>query len=115
LCHLRRHLNLFEKRAFEDRWKGGINNYVAWMKERLAECYRILKPTGTMFLHCDHHASHCLKVEMDALFGENNFVNEIIWQRQFAKHSDAKQKSSFSTAQAGYSRDSKRVTFLERF
>jgi len=83
----------FEKRSFEDRWKGGINNYVVWMGERLAECFRILKPSGTMFLHCDHHAVHYLKVEMDRLFGENNFVNEIIWQRQFAKHSDAKQKS----------------------
>lgn len=83
----------YELRAFEDRWKGGVQNYAAWMVERLTECHRVLKPTGSIFLHCDHHASHYLKIEMDRLFGEQNFINEIIWQRQFAKHSDAKQKS----------------------
>jgi DNA modification methylase len=80
----------YELRAFEDRWKGGINNYVSWMKDRLAECYRVLKPTGSMYLHCDWHASHYLKVEMDRLFGETQFINEIVWKRQVA-HSDAKQ------------------------
>jgi adenine specific DNA methylase Mod len=59
------------------------------MKERLAECQRILKNTGSMYLHCDHHASHYLKVEMDDIFGEQNFINEIIWKRQTA-HSDTK-------------------------
>ena len=80
----------FERRAFEDRWKGGINNYIDWMFERLKHCYRVLKDTGSMYLHCDHHASHYLKVEMDRLFGERNFINEIIWKRQTA-HSDTKQ------------------------
>jgi DNA modification methylase len=80
----------FELRAFEDRWKGGINNYIAWMVERLAECYRVLKPTGSMYLHCDSHASHYLKVEMDRFFGETNFINEIAWKRGVA-HSDRKQ------------------------
>jgi adenine specific DNA methylase Mod len=83
----------FERRAFQDRWKGGINNYIDWMFERLTHCYRVLKDTGSMYLHCDHHASHYLKVAMDRLFGEGNFINEIVWQRQFAKHSEAKQGS----------------------
>lgn len=43
----------FEKRAFEDRWKGGIKNYVAWMEPKLMECYRVLKNIGSMYLHCD--------------------------------------------------------------
>ena len=43
-----------------------------------------------MYLHCDHHASHYLKVEMDRLFGESSFINEIIWKRQ-AAHSGTKQ------------------------
>ena len=80
----------YELRAFEDRWKGGINNYVEWMVERLRECYRVLKPTGSMYLHCDWHASHYLKVEMDQLFGDKFFQNEIVWRRSDA-HSDAKQ------------------------
>lgn len=81
----------YELRAFEDRWKGGISNYVGWMMERLIECYRVLKTTGSIYLHLDHHASHYMKVEMDKLFGEPNFINEIVWQRQTAKHSDSAQ------------------------
>ncbi|MGP8124959.1 MAG: DNA methyltransferase [Nitrososphaerales archaeon] len=69
----------YELRAFADRWKGGINNYIAWMEERLAECKRVLKEDGSIYIHCDYHASHYLKVMMDKLFGENNFRNEIIW------------------------------------
>lgn len=80
------------KTAFEDRWKGGINNYVAWMKERLRLCHKVLKKTGSMYLHCDWHASHYLKIEMDRIFGEQNFINEIIWKRRTA-HSDQKQGS----------------------
>ena len=82
--------NGYEIGAFEDRWKGGINHYVAWMVERLNECYRVLKKTGSMYLHCDWHASHYLKVEMDRLFGEGNFINQIIWKRHTV-HSDTKQ------------------------
>jgi DNA modification methylase len=81
----------YELRAFEDRWKGGIQNYVAWMMERLRECHRVLKETGSLYLHLDHHASHYMKVELDKLFGESNFINEIVWPRQSGAHSDTKQ------------------------
>lgn len=81
----------FELRAFEDRWKGGINNYASWLIERLNQCYRVLKKTGSLYVHLDHHASHYIKVELDKLFGEQNFINEIVWLRQVAKHSDTKQ------------------------
>ena len=68
-----------EMKAYEDRWKGGINVYIEWMKERLWQCYRVLKDTGSMYLHCDWHATHRLRVMMDEIFGEKNFRNEIIW------------------------------------
>ncbi|MCJ7633717.1 hypothetical protein MUP77_15175, partial [Candidatus Bathyarchaeota archaeon] len=71
----------YELRAFEDRWKGGIENYVLWMKEKLEHCYRVLKSTGAMYLHCDWHASHYLKIEMDRIFGRENFRNEISVKR----------------------------------
>ena len=74
----------YELRAFEDRWKGGINNYIAWMRPRLRQCHRVLKATGSMYLHCDWHAGHYLKVLMDKIFGENNLVNNIIWKRTSA-------------------------------
>jgi site-specific DNA-methyltransferase (adenine-specific) len=80
----------YELRAFEDRWKGGIQNYIGWMVERLQLCHKVLKDTGSIYLHCDSHASHYLKIEMDKIFGENNFINEIIWKRS-AAHSDTKQ------------------------
>ena len=53
--------------------------YTSYMAERIAEMHRILKPTGSMYLHCDPTASHYLKLIMDAVFGEKNFRNEIIW------------------------------------
>jgi len=68
-----------ELRAFGDRWKGGINNYVQWMKERLFEMHRLLKPTGSIYVHLDWHAVHYIKCEMDDVFGMGNFENEIIW------------------------------------
>ncbi|MCX6813583.1 MAG: site-specific DNA-methyltransferase, partial [Candidatus Azambacteria bacterium] len=68
-----------EIRSFEDRWEGGMNVYVEWMKERVKELYRVLKPTGSFYLHCDYHAGHYLKVMCDEIFGIHNFRNEIIW------------------------------------
>jgi len=68
-----------EVRSFEDRWEGGINVFIDWMKDRVTELWRVLKPTGSMYLHCDWHAGHYLKVMMDEIFGYNNFRNEITW------------------------------------
>ena len=68
-----------EVRSFEDRWEGGIYHYVEWMKERLIEMRRVLKPTGSIYLHCDWHASHYLKVTMDEVFGVENFLNNVVW------------------------------------
>ena len=69
-----------EVRSFEDRWEGGIYHYIEWMKERIFEMKRVLKPTGSLYLHCDSHASHYLKVMVDDVFGQENFRNEIIWR-----------------------------------
>lgn len=63
--------------------------YLVMMTSRLLELHRILKPTGSLYLHCDPTASHYLKVVMDSIFGPQNFRNEIIWQRTSA-HSSAK-------------------------
>lgn len=71
-----------EIRSFEDRWKGGINHYIEWMKIRIFEMHRILKDTGSFYLHCDWHAGHYLKVMCDGIFGYGNFQNEIVWYYQ---------------------------------
>jgi len=59
--------------------------YLAMMAARLIELHRVLKPTGTLYLHCDPTASHYLKALLDAVFSPLNFGNEIIWQRTNAK------------------------------
>ncbi len=65
--------------------------YLTMMANRLLELHRVLKPTGSLYLHCDPTASHYLKVVLDGVFGKGNFRNEITWKRQSA-HSDAKKK-----------------------
>jgi len=65
--------------------------YLVMMTARLVELHRVLKPTGSLYLHCDPTASHYLKVILDTIFNPRNFRNEIIWKRQTA-HSDAKYK-----------------------
>lgn len=58
--------------------------YLAMMAVRLVELHRVLKPTGSLYLHCDPTASHYLKLVLDAVFGAENFRNEIVWKRTFA-------------------------------
>jgi hypothetical protein len=80
-----------EKRAFEDR-HASTQAYIEFMRPRCVELARVLKPTGSFYYHCDWHASHYVKVMLDQIFGENNFVNEVVWKRQ-TSHNDAKQGS----------------------
>ena len=58
--------------------------YLTMMANRLLELHRVLKPTGSLYLHCDPTASHYLKVVLDSVFGKERFLNEIIWQRTTA-------------------------------
>ena len=74
--------NCYEKRSFNDRWKGGksgIDVYIRWMRKRVKLIHNCLKQTGTIFLHCDWRTSHRLRGVLDDIFGENNFINEIVW------------------------------------
>jgi len=68
-----------ELRSFSDIWEGGMPGYVIWLNARLYEMKRLLKKTGSIYVHCDWHASHYIKVEMDKIFGVENFNNEIVW------------------------------------
>lgn len=64
--------------SFDDRFKS-TEEYVKWVRERIAQMHRILKSTGSIYLHCDSRVSHYLKVMMDEVFGRENFRNEIVW------------------------------------
>ncbi len=71
-----------EIRSFEDRWSGGIEHYIEWLYERVAEMHRLLRPTGSIYLHCDWHADAYIRVYiLDKIFGESNFRNHIVWKR----------------------------------
>ena len=59
--------------------KGAMRSYLTFMAPRIVEMHRILKDTGSIYLHCDPSASHYLKGMMDVVFGEESFQNEVIW------------------------------------
>ena len=63
--------------------------YIAFMAVRLIECRRVLKPTGSIYVHCDDHANSYLRMLMDAVFGAENFRSQITWRRATA-HNDAR-------------------------
>jgi DNA modification methylase len=69
-----------EVRSFQDRWSGGIDHYIGWLYERVEQMHRVLKETGSIYLHCDYHANAEIKVfVLNKIFGNKNFRNEIIW------------------------------------
>ena len=69
--------------------------YLSYMANRLVECHRVLKPTGSIYLHCDPTMSHGLKLVMDGIFGDRNFRNEIVWKRATAVKGNFGQGSQF--------------------
>jgi len=64
--------------SFEDQWSD-IHIYIKYIQARLFECRRVLKRTGSIFLHCDRSASHYLRIALDDVFGFNNFQSEVVW------------------------------------
>jgi len=68
-----------ELRSFSDIWEGGMPGYLIWLNARLYEMKRLLKKTGSIYVHLDWHASHYVKVEMDKIFGHECFQNEFVW------------------------------------
>ena len=77
--------------------------YLTMMTQRMIELHRVLKPTGSIYLHCDPTASHYLKLLMDAVFGKGNFRREIIWQRSLS-HGGASNYNSVHDTIYYYSR-----------
>lgn len=71
--------------------------YLAMMAVRLVELHRVLKPTGSLYLHCDPTASHYLKLVLDAVFGPENYRNEITWKRRVGMSSAVHSANRFGT------------------
>lgn len=101
---------------FDDTWSGGLDAYIFFMEQRLEQMHRLLKPTGSLFVHADYRAIHYLKMSLDKIFGKGNkdkgskfLINEIVWcyklggrgGKAFAKKHDtilwyAKDKTKYS-------------------
>jgi DNA modification methylase len=77
-----------EVRTFSDIWEGGLDTYLIWLNARLWEMRRVLNNTGSIYVHCDYHASHYIKAEMDKIFGYEQLITEVVWKRQTA-HNDS--------------------------
>ena len=75
---------LIEEIAYKDTWKDGLDSYLSMMRDRLELLKRLLAPTGSIYVHCDWHAGHYVKVLMDEVFGYENFMNDITWKRDSA-------------------------------
>ena len=71
----------------------GMKSYLIMIAVRMLEMKRVLKDTGSIYLHCDPTASHYLKMVMDSVFGGNNFRNEIVWQRASGRAKGSQHKS----------------------
>jgi DNA modification methylase len=90
--------------------KGSLLAYLVSMTQRIAEIYRVLKPTGSFYLHCDPTASHYLKLICDGLFCSRggDFKNEIIWQRT-SSHNDSKKWSAVNDTILYYTKSTKNI------
>ena len=88
--------------------------YLAMMAVRLVELHRVLKPTGSLYLHCDPTASHYLKILLDAVFSKENYRNEIIWKRSNPKSLGSRNFSTASDTILRYTKTS-RFTFHQPY
>ena len=88
--------------------------YLVMMAPRLVALRKVLKPTGSIYVHCDPTASHYLKMLMDSIFDLDNFCNHIVWER-CGSHNDAKNKFSASSDHILFYRKSKKHVFNRQY
>lgn len=94
-------MDIEELKAFEEKMYGDIwqkENYLNWMFENLMAIKTVMSETASIFVHLDYHIGHYVKILMDEVFGEDNFLNEIIWKR--------KQATSYASKKLGIATDS---------
>ena len=106
--------NGFELRSFDDRFKGGIEHYIDWMRERLIKAYKTLAPTGSFFLHCDYRANYRLRMLLNEIFSEKCFLNEIIWS-YFKPHAGKKTFPKNHDTILWYAKNKEKYFFNKKF
>ena len=91
IAQAEKELDIEEMRSFEEKMYGDIwdkERYLNWMYENLMAIKSVMSDNASIYVHLDYHIGHYVKILMDEIFGEDNFVNEIIWQRVYS-HNDA--------------------------
>ena len=86
-------LDIDELKAFEEKMYGDVwdkEKYLSWMYENLMAIKSVMSETASIYVELDNHIGHYVKILLDEVFGEDNFVNEIVWKRTFS-HSDVGQ------------------------
>lgn len=71
--------SIIEQKAYRDTWGKGLDSYLQWFYETAIVLQDLLKDTGSIYVHLDWHAGHYAKVVMDEVFGQDKFVNEVVW------------------------------------
>jgi adenine-specific DNA-methyltransferase len=91
IAQAEKELDIDELRAFEEKMYGDIwdkERYLNWMYENLMAIKSVMSDNASIYVHLDYHIGHYVKILMDEIFGEDNFINEIVWQRVYS-HNDA--------------------------
>ncbi|MCX7005419.1 MAG: DNA methyltransferase, partial [bacterium] len=99
--------------AYRDMWGKGTDSYLHMMYERLAVMKELLSENGTIYLHCDYHVGHFLKLLMDEVFGKIAFQNEVVWKRSLP-HNDPNRYGSIHDVLLFYSK-SEEFTFNQHY
>ena len=89
----------------------GMKTYLEFMAPRLVECHRILKPTGSLYLHCDDTADSYLRMSLDVIFGANCRINTITWKRHGSNNAVTRAFGRISDTILFYTKDAKQATF----
>jgi adenine specific DNA methylase Mod len=82
-----------EQKAYRDTWGKGLDSYLQWFYETVTLLRDFLTEDGSIYVHLDYHIGHYAKAVMDEVFGENSFMNEIVWKRSLP-HNDPKKYGS---------------------
>lgn len=99
----------FEEKQYGDIWTN--DEYLQFMYERLTIMYQLLADTGSLYLHCDYHKNHYLRCLLDAVFGPENFINEITWKRRGGALNNSKSLGQLTDTIYLYSKNPNIYTF----
>ena len=99
---------LREEMTYSDKWEGGLQEYLDFMRARLSAMKPLLRDDGSLWVHLDWHVSHYIKVILDEIFGYSNFVNEVVWKRTNSPKAQSRGFGSQHDVILLYARDSSR-------